>query len=428
MRTTRELENRERRRLLRAIGAGLAAGGGASTAGCLASMPTLGQQIRYADVDVPDAGDPIYREWVPARSAIDHGDGGWRTVRYATPNAMGKGVVGATDPLPEQTVKARIDYLGVGYEHYDHVVSVGPVTVCLGSFDAATVRETVLTSGYEEIGAYEGYDLFERTNLTRGVAVRDGTILFRHRAHTSGPLETADLETVIDTEAGRVPRRADEDDGFDAVARMTGAHPTVQLFEGWGPIVRELSETFSARSSSMAYAYDEEYVYHRTVCRFEEGADLTSREVEDVLTRENKVVEAHGVEAAIDDPYLWVDIRETHEEFRSRVGDERRYPQVTWGVTVDGDGTGFTVSHDGGDPVDAALLTLFFDSRGRVDPGIDPQFGDEFDVVEPGDSLTVGGLEGERDESVALLYSPPETNDGTVMVRFVPDRIARNGE
>ncbi|MCW8172384.1 hypothetical protein D8S78_07070 [Natrialba swarupiae] len=47
---------------------------------------------------------------------------------------------------------------------------------------------------------------------------------------------------MIDAEAGRVPRRADEDDDFDAVVRATGSHPTVQLFEGWGPIVRDLSE------------------------------------------------------------------------------------------------------------------------------------------------------------------------------------------
>ncbi|WP_124194972.1 hypothetical protein [Natrarchaeobius chitinivorans] len=395
-------------------------------AGCLASMPTLGQQIRYADVDVPEAGDPVYGEWIPARSAIEHADGGWRTVRYARPNDAGENVVGAIDPLPEQTVRARLDYLGVGYENYDHVVSVGPVTVCLGSFDSGTVRETVLASDYEEIGSYEGYDLFERTDLTRGVAVRDGAVLFRHRADGSGPLESPDLETVIDAEGGRVPRRADEDDGFDAVARATGSQPTVQLFDGWGPIVRELSEGFSARNSSMVYAYDGEYVYHRTVCLFEAEAPLTPREVEDVLVERNTAVEAHGVEVTVDEPYLWVDIRETHEKFRSRVGTDaaRRYPQITWGIDVADDVAGFTVRHDGGDPVDADLLTLYFDSQSRVQPGIEPQFADEFDVVEPGDSLTVAGLEGNRGESVALLYSPPETNDGTVMVRFVPDRVA----
>ncbi|WP_369727912.1 hypothetical protein [Natrarchaeobius versutus] len=398
----------------------------ASTAGCLASMPTLGQQIRYADVDVPEAGDPIYREWVPARSALEHTDGGWRTVRAATPNDMGADVVGTTDPLPGQTVKARLDHLGVGYENYDHVVSVGPVVVCLGPFDAALVRETLLESDYEDVGAYHGYDLFERTDLTRGVAVRDGTVLFRQRAADSGPVDPTDLEVVIDAEAGRVPRRADEDEDFDAVARATGSHPTVQLFEGWGPIVEELSEAFSARNSSMVYAYDEECVYHRSVCLFEEGAGLTSREVEDVLADRNAAVEAHGVEVTIDEPYLWVDIRETHEDFRSRVGDDRRYPQITWGV--DAGGAGFTVSHDGGDPVDADRLTLFPDSRSRVDPGIEPQFGDEFDVVESGDSLTVESFESEPEDSIALLYSPPGTNDGTVMARFVPDRVARDGE
>ncbi|MWV40223.1 hypothetical protein [Natrialba sp. INN-245] len=428
MRTPNRLENSGRRRLLRAVGAGLAAGTSASTAGCLASMPTLGQQIRYADVDVPTSGEPIYREWIPARSALEHADGGWRTVRYATPNAMGEDVVGATDPLPEQVLRARLDYLGVGYGTYDHVLSVGPVTVCLGSFDAATVRDTVLETGYEERGDYAGYDLFERTDLTRGVAVRDGAVLFRHRADASGPLDPADLEVVIDAEAGRVLRRADEDDAFDAVSRATGSHPTVQLFEGWGPIVRDLSEGFAARSSSMAYAYDEEYVYHRTVCRFEAGAGLTAREVEDVLTRQNRVVEADGVEVVIDEPFLWVDLRESHEEFRSRVGDDRRYPQITWGVSVDGDGTEFTVSHDGGGPVDTDRLTLYLDSRSRVEPGIAPQFDDEFGVLEPGDSLTVDSFEGDRDDSVALLYSPPETNDGTVMVRFVPERVAQNGE
>ncbi|MCW8172385.1 hypothetical protein D8S78_07075 [Natrialba swarupiae] len=111
-------------------------------------MPTLGQQIRYADVDVPTSGEPIYREWI-AR------DGGWRTVRYATPNAMGEDVVGDRS-APEQVLRARLDYLGVGYDTYDHVLSVGPVTVCLGSFDAATVRDTVLETGYEERGDYAG--------------------------------------------------------------------------------------------------------------------------------------------------------------------------------------------------------------------------------------------------------------------------------
>ena len=56
-----------RRDLLRTAGTALAAGASA-TAGCMATLPPLGQRIRFGRVDTPAKGDGVYRDWIPPRS------------------------------------------------------------------------------------------------------------------------------------------------------------------------------------------------------------------------------------------------------------------------------------------------------------------------------------------------------------------------
>ncbi|ELZ02338.1 hypothetical protein [Natrialba asiatica] len=417
-------EDHRRRRLLRTVGAAVTTGTVISTAGCLASLPMLGQQIRYADVDVPNSGEPIYREWIPAASALDGSNDNWANVMYATPGEMGESVIGARYSMTDALLRAQMDYLGVGYENYERVVGTGPVIIGLGSFTAATVRETILESGYERLGSYEGYDCFERTDLTRGVAVRDGVIIFRRRKNDGGSLDVVDLETAIDAGAGRIERHYEADDRFERLTRAAGSRPELQVMRSKSLLNGDLVDKFDVRWSSMGYTFDEDRIYHQFVHVCGEEPSLSERRVKAVLEHDNRALDAYAVDVTIDDPILQIDMSESHAAARDRSSsDGVTYPQITWGVRTVADGEQIELSHDGGDAVDANRLTVTYGANFDTEPKPDRQFADEFETVESGASLTLDITDRPQEVSVTVGYRPRESSSLTVLFRVDPSFV-----
>ncbi|GAB3027509.1 hypothetical protein [Natronobiforma cellulositropha] len=385
-------------------------------------MPTLGQQVRYEPVDVPEPDEPRYREWIPAPSAIETDGADWGGLFHTAPGEVGDGTVGTRLSPLEAFANAQVDHVGIGYDGYEHVVSVGPAVVGLGSFDAEPVREAVLDRGFERVDSYEGYDRFERTDPASAVAVRDGTVVCRRRGRLGERPEMDTIEAVIDAGDGRLERRHEVDEGFDALTRAVGAYPTVQLFDSGGFLTDQLEDELGVERAVHAYAFDDDGVYFQSTYLVDDGLGVSPHHVEDALAHDSRAIDAYAVEVSIDEPFVRVDMQESHEQFRNRVGDAEStvYPRVTW--TVEHNGDRLEVTHGGGDSVDAERLTLYYDSRSRSDPGIDHQFGDEFETVSVGDSVVVDVSEAPPDDSVALLYSPPDTNNAAVVIRVPLER------
>ena len=390
------------------LGTGLVA---SSTAGCLSSMPTLGQQVRYADVDVPESDEPTYREWTPA--SFSRTDGDVPRVDYLAPREVygDDAFVTGTHDLITGVFASYLDYLGVGYRNYDDLLNLGDAVVGRGSFDATSVRETVLDGGYEEAGEYEGYDLFERQGTARAVAVRDGTMVY-----SGVERALAVVETVVDARAGRRERLHEADDAFDSISRDLGAMPAMSFWratDGAGdPLGIELFEGHDPRWSVVCSTADAEYAYEVIHVRLGTAATFSERRLKTHLEDRNEWARAHTADVTVDGAAVDVAVKWTREEALEWVGDRKRPapPQITWETTVEDGGDAVRIAHLAGDAVDATDLRLVYPG---TDVPVEPQFDDRFDTVQAGDELTVDVGDRSDATSLQVVYEP---NDAQVLV------------
>jgi hypothetical protein len=386
-----------RRRFLTRSGV-LAASLSVSTAGCLSGLPPLGEDQRYGRLDVPPAGEPAYRKWLPAPSAPDGNVADYHFVAMestaARPGAPEKFVRGRAHR------KASLDYFGVGFENYDRVVSGTFGTVVEASFDRERVFQTIESTGYGRTGTYRGYTVFGRSDVPRRVAVGDSAIVFTSSYRHDSP----DLEALVDAGRSTRPRVHDTDDGVETLTTAAGGNPYLG--------VNTAIDDPTGRPVVMADAI-----------RFDGG---TAYQVVQYYYRDPDRVPSRGaLERALnDDDYRFVDGADAFDvELDGRLatvetqvplsGDrtvppEYQLPQVTWGVEADESSDSVTFSHEAGEAVRADRL--FYDLHRPAAPGrIDKRdLWRDTTTVEPGTEAVVDLSDDPGATGVSLVYSTEE--------------------
>lgn len=388
-----------RRKFLASLGAGVA------LAGCTETLPPLGQRVRIGRIDFPypDPDPPEYRSWVPAASALPDGyeDSPVHAARPANGPPSGMG---------ESMFVSAPDWLGTPFEEYDLAVhAMGfpqAVYVFEGNTDPEVVADAVADTGFEPAGSYEGYEFYERDDLPRMVASTDGAVLW-----ASGEEKRAAIETVIDARDGRVDRRHEVDEQFEAMTDAVG----LTEFDVVDGLHHQLDATDDAAITGMSFAHRDDAGYTRSQALFEDADDVPKRHIERELRASETLVEADGVDVRTEGRRSIVEMR-----LGGVVSDTaRRIPQITWGVSYDRDADTATIRHEAGDPVEADALRVHTKSRNRLNREADVQFADKYEQVEPGDTLDVS-FEAQLGVYVHVEYDPSGETMATLLT-YDPD-------
>ncbi|MCU4799215.1 hypothetical protein OB920_02355 [Halobacteria archaeon HArc-gm2] len=382
-----------RRTLLRAGAAAVSTGLTASAAGCTA-LPPLGSKPSYGRVDVPEAGPPDYRRWLPAQSVVETDDD-W-LITYAEPGPF-------DGPAPEEFVARRaalrveIDYFGIGYENYDRLVTTNLATVVVAEFAADEVAATLADTAYEPDGTYRDYDLYARSDVPRRLAVRDGVLVWTSAEHH----RAANLEATIDAGRGDVERYHEADDDFAAVTEAVGASRLLYVGGGHPGLATEYA-TMGADAFRIADAG-----YQILLERYPGGQAVSAERIRRLLEDQ-----PHELTSEAETPDVGVDGRLARVEARVPLapnGDRDPVdepPQVTWGASFDPDTRTVTIRHEAGEAVDADLLWYDVDSPddyGEIEklplwPGRDS--------AGPGDETTVDLSDSPDADGVQIEYGP----------------------
>jgi hypothetical protein len=398
-----DADGHSRRELLRAGGAALATAAGATLAGCTATMPPLGQEIRYGRVDVPPAGDPVYRRWVPPiDTESDRRHPLWEDLMYTTPRRTGSEAVDRAH-VGRGFLKSSMDYFGIGYDNYDRVLGNFVTIVAEVDVDRGTVEGALLDSGYEAQGSYEGYDLYGRSDLPRTVAVGDEAIVFSRSSY-----HESDVRRIVDCGAGRIERRHRRDEQYAQLTEAAGSRPFVWLGV---PMPYEWN---APETGGMTMTYDDSAAYFVHYLLFPEDDVPTVGSIREQMTDVQRAVDAYSVDVSLDGNLATIEMHQPLERYFQDLDATRLNPQVTWGLDHDRDAGTVTLRHEAGDGVDAALLTVFVDESNGSEDESGTQFTDEYGTVTSGDSLTVAV--GGPDEFVRLVF---ESADGDTMMTLV---------
>ncbi|WP_225334493.1 hypothetical protein [Halomicrobium urmianum] len=379
-----------RRALLRA-GAAAAATLTTSAAGCT-SIPPLGSKPSYGRVDVPDAGPPDYRRWLPAQSVVETDDD-W-LITYAEPGPF-------DGPVPEEFVARRgftiaeLDYFGIGYERYDRLVNTNLATVIEAEFAAGEVASTLAETGYEPDGSYRDYDLYARSDVSRRAAVRDGAIVWTSAEHH----RAANLEATVDAGRGDVERYHEADDAFAAVTDAVGASRMLFVGGGHPGLVTERAEmgADAFRISDAAYQV--------LIERYPEGRTISAERIRRVLEDQ-----PHELTSKAETPDVAVDGRHATVEARVPLAPDRDRdpirdpPQVTWGGSFDAEARTVTIRHEAGEAVDADLLWYDVDSTDDYGEIEKTPLWTGGGAVEPGDEATIDLSDSPDAAGVQLEY------------------------
>ncbi len=357
-----------RRRLL----AGVAGTGFSLTAGCLATLPTTRRRVRYGEISLPAAEVPTYRQWIPDEfNAAD--PPGNLNLGFQQPGARGEQTLGA--PFGDRWIKSRMNHVGIDFEDFEYVLDAGRTTVGSGSFDRATVEETLETIGYEHEANEGEFDYYRRQFTparTETVALGDDVVLF-------APTREAIAELVA-TAAGERPRRAETTEAFARLTEELGAMPVVNL--GYGH--REDTDR-TVLANGTGFSFDEEHTYTVQTRVHRDDADVSRRDYERRLEDEPKALDARRVDIRTDGRVLTGIIQFDHETFAELFGPLFAYPLVTWGLEYDGGDT-LTITHQSGNTAATDLFTII-DTRRDSNP--DQQLTDLGETISPGESLSV---------------------------------------
>jgi hypothetical protein len=369
-----------RRRLLAAGGAAAAL---STTAGCVATLPPLGRRVRFGRVDAPEAGSPDYRRWLPEPSAFDDPTDpdvakGIAWFMTFTPNDLGTETVGETFSFPVGLVRPRVDHVGVGYGNYDRVVWYGPTFAVEADVDRTAVRETLSTTGYSEAGTHRGFDLYDRSDLPRAVAVGDDGFVF-----ASGDTALSDVRAVVDARTGASRRYHETDETFALLSSATGNYPWTWF--------HQTDDEGAMLASASSFAFDDDAVYYVWTRVYREGETPSKAALQRELEENDRALRSEDVDVELDGRVATIEFRHTHERFKEDNKEEAPPPHVTWGLDHDREAQEVTLHHEAGDPVPAEELFVGYAPvvHDEDEPTIDTQFDDEYDTVSPGDSLTV---------------------------------------
>jgi hypothetical protein len=383
-----------------------------STAGCLSLLPPVGQEVRYGRVDTPErAGDePTYRRWMPAEEALpevenppDVADMHWVSV---TPGNLGMDELGAEFRIGAAVVMTALDYFGYAFEHYDNVYGLGRLgAVAEGDIDTGVVTETLEDSGYTSDGTYHDWELFNRTDIPRTVAISDEAIV-----QSNVENRRVFIETLLDAGDGRIGRRHERDESFDTFSEWVGSYPT--LLEGFGGDFTDPEPD----QSVLAYTFDEDAAYYIYLQQYPDGETPTKGEIQHALEDSmERAMQAWAVDIEIDEPQVAVEMRVDKEEFQDDFVEDRT-PYLTWGI--DDSGEKVTIRHEAGEsvPLDQVDIKPGDALLDRPPEGT---------VLEPGDELTFT-LAAFPDgvEQISLVYNYAGTDhDSAALLHYTPDEF-----
>lgn len=388
-----------RRRVLSSI----ATVGTLSAAGCTTTLPPLGQRVRFGRIDFPPSQQPAYRRWVPAASAAP-GRSADAPVRAARPGTLPGGSLG------RGLFVAPPDYFGTDFEEYDRAVATAGAYVFEGSTDPETVGDALDGTGYEYVGSYGGYDLYNRTDVPRTVAATDGAVLW-----ASGDDRRRSIEAVADAGAGRVPRRHETDDAFATITDAAGANG----FDAIDGLEIGLEAGADALATATAHTYRGSTGFFRSQYLFETEAEVPQpRRIRRELRAEETAVRADAADVRVEGRRLVVEFRTEGDD----VDVGWRTPQITWGADHDPDAETVTLRHEAGDSVDAETVVVTVRNEGSDSGLLDSpegrQFTDEYDTVGPGDSLSVPVDDSTR--SVYVTFRPTEQRSNRLFTYQLP--------
>lgn len=456
------MDRATRRDLLRSGARWLAVGVGAATAGCnglggdgrgdrttfdvpattddgTVPDPTTGgtttdpaRAVNFQSLPDPDGGPPVYRRWLPVPSRLFPDEDGYR-VQVARPTAMADlgDAVPARFARHERVGKLGLDHFGIGFGNYEWVLRIAPWgsvrgAVVSGDFDRESVGETLTATGYERAGNHRGADLFAREDGPRAVALGDGSLAWAAAVDRgSDPGPRAVVRTLVDARRGEIDRYHEVDGEFAEFSRRTGGPLVGTLHAGdvaaAYPLWNWDLEGLVGWASTVAF--DRERSYLRAVFTF--GRDLDREPTVEAFRRrvasERLFGDADAVDVRVTGRSATVVAAVADDRYHDLVGADRplqgvTFPQITWGYEYDPAAGEVTITHRGGDRVAAATLTVDYTAGGRV-----PQFRDEYDRVDPGDSLTVPVSGAEPGRITVSWLSPGVAAGGVTGIYDVPE-------
>lgn len=376
------IDRPDRRRVLQAAGATLAVGS-LGLAGCTATLPPLGQRVRFGRVDAPERDGPVYRDWIPRPGALQSGDDTVDPIEqsiFVTPGDTNYAEIAIGDTIGESLMRRTVDYFGPGFDSYDWALTPGEGVVLAGRIDRDVVRETVTDTVYETAESYRGFDHYRRTDEARHLAVSDSHLVFDAGEHA-----WENVKQLVDTGTGRAQRYTDVDETASQFVDTVGSSQFTWF--GAGSVIPEsLADEVGteADATAMSFFYDDSAAYYVYESIYPDDSVPSKPVVKDWVEEFTRAVEAVGVEVTVDGRLVTAEMRYPAEEIVDDRDQPFALPQVTWSSEYDPGANQLRVTHHAGDSVDVDRVGVrLYDGSGSAD--LSPQSG----TIGPGDDLTV---------------------------------------
>lgn len=386
-----------RRTLLTGLGVGTVA----ATAGCLTTLPSFGQRVRYGDVDEPAADGATYRRWLPDTEGA--------RAYFHVPGERGEETLGG--PVNDSDITNRMPYVGVERSEVEYICRVFPnesdgVFVLRTDPDREHVQQVLANRDYERVDAYRGVDRYEYDE-SASVGIGDDVVLY-----TSDTVEQ--FEPVIDARTDESFSTRTQRERIAGWFETIGAHPVTEVNYWEVGEVEELPHVGVAEQ----YAFEEDAAYYIQSRVYPDGEDISQRELESEIESVPNARDATRVDLRIDEPYVTVVVELTHDRFVKHFGPLFDYPLVNWESTYDADAGEVEFVHDSGEAVDSTRVEI----RGSGFSDELPQFADEYRTISPGDNVVVD-ITGYDDWTVGLDIVDPVTDKKTTLFsRFEPEQ------
>lgn len=388
----------------------------AATAGCAATLPPLGQRIRYGRVEAPPRGDPTYRRWLPVPAALEleHDDPADLDLMFSRPNDLGRETFGADFTVGLDMLISRTDYFGIGLREYDWTMTGPRGAVLRGDIPQDHVGSVLTDTIYEAAGEHAGFAVYERTQGEQWVGFSPTTIVTARGEHGRG-----NLEAIVDAGQGRSDRYHEVDEGIARFTERVGAHPFTwygtdidpESFEG-----DEEGDVADSRLSATTFSFDEDAGYVTYDMLYEPGRLPARQDRRQVLERDNPPLSSASIDIEYDDPFVRVEMRVPAGRLRAQMDEPERSPYVTWLTELDERERVGRFQHLAGEEVDGSLVV-------RGVRGTEPVFHTSDGRFGPGDHVAVS-VASETRSTVRLVWESQDRRaSATIESVDVPDRL-----
>ena len=300
-------------------------------------------------------------------------------------------------------ITSGIDWFGYEYTHYDRALMIDRAFVLVGEIDRSTVDAALAKTAYKSANTYEGYVLYDRTDIRRTVAVGDDAIVFSNDEYSE-----QNVMAVVDAGDGRIERYHEADEDFDRVLDASGG----RLFNWFMP-----TEITVVQATSSVHDDEHVYLVHHRLYADEEA--ISKEELEEQYESGGWEINPQVTEVHSDGRLATV-LQQFDREKYLGVTSDFDWPQVTWGIDHNENSGQVTLRHEAGDSIEAKLLTISHEQPG-ADHLANAQFDDEYETVEPGDDLTFDLPTQSDTEQIFVSYSP----DGDSETLLINHRIDR---